>query len=61
MEILYDCNEIAERYKVEKITVWQWIRAGFLPAKKIGKLYRVSESDLEIFEKRKQIGIEGGD
>lgn len=55
MERLYGCDEIAERYKVKKITVWEWIRTGFLPAKKIGKSYKISESDIKTFEKRNQL------
>ncbi len=55
MERLYGCDEIAERYKVKKITVWEWIRTGVLPAKKIGKSYKISESDIKTFEKRNQL------
>lgn len=55
MERLYDCNEVAERYKVKKITVWDWIRKGILPAKRIGKIYRISEQDLARFEETHQV------
>ena len=47
---LYNCEEIAERYDVQVITVWDWIRKKKLPAMKIGKSYRVSEEDLKKFE-----------
>ena len=50
MAKLYTCEEVAERYKVEVITVWDWIRKKKLPAIKIGKSYRVSEDDLTKFE-----------
>ncbi len=45
----YTCEEIAERFKVKKATVWGWIRCGRLPAARIGKLYRVSDEDLQNF------------
>ncbi len=47
---LYTCDEIAERYGVKVITVWDWIRRGKLPAMKIGKSYRIREDDLKAFE-----------
>lgn len=50
MAKLYNCEEIAERYDVKVITVWDWIRKKKLPAMKIGKSYRISEEDLKKFE-----------
>lgn len=50
MSQLYTCQEIAERYRVEVITVWDWIRKKKLPAIKIGRDYRVSDRDIEYFE-----------
>ena len=50
MEKLYTCEEIAERYKVQLATVWEWARTGYLPAIKIGRFYRIRESDLQAFE-----------
>ena len=47
---LYTCKEISERYSVQIITVWDWIRKKKLPAIKIGKEYRVREDDLMAFE-----------
>ena len=51
MEKLYSCEEVAKRYAVKIETVWAWIRAGQLPAIKIGKSYRVKESYLIAFER----------
>ena len=34
---LYTCKDIAERYGVQIITVWEWIRKKKLGAIKIGK------------------------
>ena len=39
---LYTCKDVAERYGVQIITVWEWIRKKKLGAIKIGKEYRVS-------------------
>lgn len=50
MAELYTCKQIATRYKVEVLTVWEWIRKKQLPAIKIGKEYRISEDDLREFE-----------
>lgn len=49
-ERLYTCEELAEKYKVKIRTVWSWVRSGKLPAVKIGRLYRVYESDVVAFE-----------
>lgn len=50
MPKMYTCEEIAERYGVKTITIWDWIRKKKLPAIKIGKEYRIRVSDLERFE-----------
>lgn len=47
---MYTCEDIAERYGVRVITVWDWIRKKKLPAIKIGKEYRIREEDLKSFE-----------
>lgn len=47
---LYTCNEVAERYSVKVITVWDWIRKGKLEAVKMPKGYRVSAEALEKYE-----------
>lgn len=50
MKILYNCEQVADKYGVKVITVWDWIRKGRLPAMKIGKQYRITESDIKAFE-----------
>lgn len=47
---MYTCEEVAERYGVQIITIWDWIRKKKLPAIKIGKEYRISEDDIKAFE-----------
>lgn len=51
MAQMFTCEEVAERYKVKVITVWDWIRKKKLPAIKLGREYRISEEDLASFEK----------
>ena len=50
MSKLYTCEEIANRYSVKLITVWDWIRKKKLPAVKIGREYRIREEDVKEFE-----------
>lgn len=50
MSKMYTCEEVADRYKVKVITVWDWIRQKKLNAIKIGREYRINEKDLIKFE-----------
>jgi len=43
----YSCEDIAACLGVKKLTVWDWIRKGKLKAKKIGKMYRISQEQLD--------------
>lgn len=61
MSKMYTCADVAERYGVQIITVWDWIRKKKLAAMKIGKEYRVKESDLEKFENERRTIKEGGE
>lgn len=54
MSKMYSCAEVAERYGVQVITIWDWIRKKKLPAIKIGRDYRISESDLSVFEESRR-------
>lgn len=57
MSKMYSCNDVAERYGVAVITVWDWIRKKKLSAIKIGRDYRISEEDLNKFEnERRTVG-----
>jgi excisionase family DNA binding protein len=42
-------EEVAARLKVQPRTVQEWLRTGRLPGLKLGKLWRIRESDLEAF------------
>ena len=50
MSQMFTCEEVAERYKVKVITVWEWIRQKKLSAIKLGREYRITEEDLKAFE-----------
>ena len=54
MSKLYTCNEVADRYGVRTLTVWDWIRKGRLSAIKLPKGYRISEESLRKYERRKE-------
>ena len=40
---------VAKRLQVNERTVTQWLRRGYLRGFKIGKEWRISEMDLEVF------------
>lgn len=50
MEKCFSCEDVAERYGVKTITVWDWIRKKKLPAVKIGRQYCIRPDDLKKFE-----------
>ena len=54
MSKLYRCDEVADRYGVKVITVWDWIRKGRLVAIKMPKGYRISEEALAKYETGKE-------
>lgn len=47
---MYSCEQIAQRYGVKTITVWDWIRKKKLGAIRLGRDYRIREEDLKAFE-----------
>ncbi|MGX8701553.1 helix-turn-helix domain-containing protein [Caproiciproducens sp.] len=51
MSEYFTCEEIATRYKVKTLTVWDWIRRKKLSAIKIGRDYRIRQEDIDAFEK----------
>lgn len=51
---MYTCDEVAQKYQVRVITVWEWIRRKKLNAIKIGKEYRISEEDMLKFENERR-------
>ena len=51
MSEMYTCAQVAQRYGVKQITVWDWIRKKKLPAIKLGRDYRIRQEDLDAFER----------
>jgi excisionase family DNA binding protein len=52
---LHTVEEVAGILKVKEQTVYDYINSKKLPAAKIGKAYRISDEDLEMFvEERKK-------
>jgi excisionase family DNA binding protein len=52
LERIFTPEEVAERLTIKTKTVKDWLRAGKLKGVKVGRLWRVRESDLEAFLKR---------
>jgi excisionase family DNA binding protein len=48
-ERLYNPTEIAEYLQVHRETVMEHLRSGKLRGRKVGRLWRISESDLQTF------------
>jgi excisionase family DNA binding protein len=57
---LFTVAEVAEVMRVSNMTVYRLIRAGELPALRVGKGYRIFESDLERFLEGRSVQVEGG-
>ena len=51
---LYTCKDVAERYGVQIITVWEWIRTEMLGAISIGQDCGVSAEDINAFERSRR-------
>lgn len=51
MSNMYTCEQVAQRYGVKTLTVWNWIRKKKLPAIKLGRDYRIRQEDLDAFER----------
>lgn len=45
--------EVAEYLKLSRRTAWRWCKTGQLPAFKVGHQWRVAQSDLEKFVRRR--------
>ncbi len=57
----YSLEEVGERLGVTYQLIYRLVRAGELPAMRIGKLYRVSGKDLDHYlEQSKQASVSGG-
>lgn len=45
----YLVEELAEKLRVNKMTIYRWIKAGKLTASKLGKHYRITRAEFERF------------
>jgi excisionase family DNA binding protein len=53
-ERLLTPEQVAEKLQVAVQTIYTWMRSGYLPSVKMGRLWRIDPDDLEKFlEKRK--------
>lgn len=58
-ETYFSLERIAQVLQVSYLTVYRWVRSGSLPASKVGRQYRVSQSSFAIFmdqDKPRSIG-----
>lgn len=54
-ESFFTLKEVAELLRVSKLTVRRYVKAGSLPAYKLGRDLRIKKSELEVFiESRRQ-------
>lgn len=54
-------EEVADEMGVTYQLIYRLVRAGEMPAARLGKLYRVSRTDLAAYlERSKQAAVEGG-
>lgn len=58
-EQIYTVSEIARRLKVKEKTVRNWIHSGELVAIYLGKEYRIRESSLQDFIRKRESRNEG--
>lgn len=55
-EKLYTVQEVSEVLGVSPLTLGKWLRAKKIVGTKMGKLWRITESDLQAFiEKNRQV------
>ncbi len=47
-------QEVSQYLRVDKRTVYGWIRSGELPALRLGKTYRIEPGDFERFLRRRR-------
>jgi excisionase family DNA binding protein len=55
---LFTVSEVAVAMRVSNMTVYRLIRSGELPALRVGKGYRIFESDLEHFLSQRSVRVE---
>ena len=56
---LLTVSEVADAMRVSNMTVYRLIKAGELPAVRVGKNYRIRQRDLESFLNDRSVHVEG--
>ena len=51
--------EVAAIMRVSNMTVYRLIKNGDLPALRVGKNYRIRESDVDVFLSDRSVRVEG--
>jgi excisionase family DNA binding protein len=51
--------EVAATMRVSNMTVYRLIKAGDLPALRVGKNYRIRESDVDRYLSERSVQVEG--
>lgn len=52
-ETYYTPKEVAAKFGVQVITVWDWLRKGKLRAYRVGgRLYRITDKHIETFKEK---------
>lgn len=59
MDKFYSTDELSELLNIPKRTIQYWIRQGDLVAIKLGKEYRIAESDLQAFLENRKTNKKG--
>jgi excisionase family DNA binding protein len=53
---LYTVGEVAQHMRVSNMTVYRLIKAGAMPAVRVGKSYRIRRRDLEAYLEASRTG-----
>jgi excisionase family DNA binding protein len=56
---LLTVGEVAATMRVSNMTVYRLIKNGDLPALRVGKNYRIRESDVEVYLSDRSVQVEG--
>lgn len=48
-ETLYTCEEVAERLHIKLRTVWKWLRERKIKGVRMGREWRIPDSDLQAY------------
>jgi excisionase family DNA binding protein len=56
---LLTVGEVAATMRVSNMTVYRLIKNGDLPALRVGKNYRIRESDVDVYLSDRSVQVEG--